>query len=63
MGNADGVPTPDPPVHFYVVSGLVVASLVGTQLLTLFLTGFKKPVPVRSGFEPARGVWMRAAED
>lgn len=41
---------PDIPVYLYVVSGLLVGSLLGTQLLGIWLTGFRKPVAVRDGW-------------
>jgi len=46
MGVADGheIPMPDIPIYVYVVSGVLVCSLLGTQLLGIWLTGFKKPV-------------------
>jgi hypothetical protein len=55
----DSLPWSEIPVHFYVLSGLVVASLLGTQLLGLCLTGFRKPVPVREGFDPMTGKMVR----
>jgi hypothetical protein len=58
MGGTDGheIPMPDIPVYVYVVSGLLVASILGTQLLGIWLTGFKKPVPLRSdGFGSVGG--------
>lgn len=41
------IPMPDIPSYVYIISGLMVASLAGTQLLGMWLTGFRKPVPVR----------------
>ncbi|KAK4040019.1 hypothetical protein C8A01DRAFT_35986 [Parachaetomium inaequale] len=60
MGGTDthDIPMPDIPVYVYVVSGLLVGSLVGTQLLGMWLTGFRKPVPVRGAFDPLTGKVM-----
>ncbi|KAL2191484.1 hypothetical protein L209DRAFT_739530 [Thermothelomyces heterothallicus CBS 203.75] len=38
------IPMPSIPFHVYVVSALLVCSLLGSQLLGMWLTGFKKPV-------------------
>jgi hypothetical protein len=35
------------PVYVYVVSGLLVGVLLGTQALGVWLTGFRRPVMVR----------------
>lgn len=45
MGVADDheIPMPDIPIYVYVVSGVLVCSLLGTQLLGIWLTGFRKP--------------------
>lgn len=46
MGVADDheIPMPDIPIYVYVVSGVLVCSLLGTQMLGIWLTGFRKPV-------------------
>ncbi|KAK4656666.1 hypothetical protein QC762_206278 [Podospora pseudocomata] len=46
MGGADDdIPIPDIPVHFYVIIGCVAVSLALSQILGLWLTGFKEPTP------------------
>lgn len=42
MGDAE-FPVPDIPVHVYVIVSLVVVSLLLSQMLGLWLTGFAKP--------------------
>ncbi|KAH6850600.1 hypothetical protein B0I37DRAFT_444599 [Chaetomium sp. MPI-CAGE-AT-0009] len=61
MGGTDGheIPMPDLPVYFYIISGLMIGTLVGTQLLGVWLTGFKKPVVVRGLFDPDTGRMRR----
>ncbi len=41
------LPLPPIPFYVFVVSGLLVGVLLGTQLLGLWLTGFRRPVAVR----------------
>ncbi|AEO56565.1 hypothetical protein MYCTH_2133403 [Thermothelomyces thermophilus ATCC 42464] len=38
------IPMPSIPLHVYVVSALLVCSLLRSQLLGMWLTGFKKPL-------------------
>lgn len=46
MGGADDdIPIPDIPVHVYVIIGCVAVSLALSQILGLWLTGFKEPTP------------------
>ncbi|KAK0665537.1 hypothetical protein QBC41DRAFT_12774 [Cercophora samala] len=44
-GLDDDIPVPNIPIHVYVIVGCVAVSLVSSQLLGLWLTGFKKPTP------------------
>ncbi|KAK0739296.1 hypothetical protein B0T21DRAFT_409652 [Apiosordaria backusii] len=44
-GLDDDIPVPDIPIRVYVIIGCVAALLAGSQLLGLWLTGFKKPTP------------------
>ncbi|KAK4193043.1 hypothetical protein QBC35DRAFT_446864 [Podospora australis] len=46
MGNTEEPTTADIPVHVYIIMGLVVASLLGTQLMGLWMAGFKKPTKI-----------------
>lgn len=56
-GTDDGheMAMPDIPIYLYIISGLMISTLVGTQLLGVWLTGFKKPTVVRGLFDPDTG--------
>ncbi|KAK4152463.1 hypothetical protein C8A00DRAFT_34818 [Chaetomidium leptoderma] len=58
MGDTDNthdMAVPDIPIYVYIISGLLIGTLLGTQLLGMWLTGFKKPVPVRGEYDPISG--------
>ncbi|KAK4246746.1 hypothetical protein C7999DRAFT_32894 [Corynascus novoguineensis] len=58
MGNAaeaHDISMPGIPTYVYVVSGLLVGVLLGTQLLSVWLTGLQKPTVVRAAWDPATG--------
>ncbi|KAK3900604.1 hypothetical protein C8A05DRAFT_35739 [Staphylotrichum tortipilum] len=55
--DAHEIPMPDIPIYVYIVSGLLIGSLLGTQLLGMWLTGFRRPVPI-----PAEGFHGRGGK-
>ena len=41
-------------IYVYIIAGLIIGGLAGTQLLGVWLTGFRKPVAVKAPYEKAR---------
>ncbi|KAK4164942.1 hypothetical protein QBC43DRAFT_334128 [Cladorrhinum sp. PSN259] len=52
MSDTEEIPIPDIPIHVYVIIAFVVLSLLLSQMLGFWLTGFKRPKPVEDGDDP-----------